>query len=106
MGQVYNVFDKFAVLNIIIGLVLGIYLGVNHNDSNLWYTAIKFIIVLAFVMTLIPTFTSIYAKIMDDKDIPVSSLIEAYFLNFGMIGVCLAFGVVIGSFMIGNFIID
>ncbi len=106
MGHVYNVFDKFSILNIIIGFVLGVYLAVNHNDSNLWFTAIKFIVVLAFIMTLIPTFTSIYEKIMDDRDIPYAALIEAYFLNFGMIGVCLAFGVVFGSFLIGNFIID
>lgn len=106
MGEVYNVFDKFSILNIIIGLALGIYLAVNHNDSNLWFTAIQFIIILAFIMTLIPTGISIYNKIMDDTNIPVGALIEAYFLNFGMIGVCLAFGVVIGSFMIGNVIFN
>ena len=37
---------------------------------------------------------------------PIKDIIEAFFLNVGMITVCMAFGVVIGSFIIGNVIID
>ena len=33
---IYDVFDKFSIFNIIIGLILGIYLGFHHNDSELW----------------------------------------------------------------------
>ena len=33
MGKVYDVFDKFSIISIAIGFILGLYLAVNHNDS-------------------------------------------------------------------------
>lgn len=106
MGRVYNVFDKFAIIDIIIGFVLGFYLAVHHNSSNLWYLAIQLIFVIAVIMTLIPLFDSIYSTVMDDEKFPTRALIEAFILNFAMIGVCFSFGVVAGSLWIGNFVID
>ena len=106
MGRIYTVFDKFSIINIIVGLTLGIYLAINHNDSNLWYTAIRFIIILAFILTLLPTAASIYGKYKYGENISIRALLEAFFLNIAMLTVCASFGVVIGSFIIGNFIAD
>ena len=36
MGRVYDIFDKFSIISIAIGLILGIVLAVHHNDSSLW----------------------------------------------------------------------
>lgn len=106
MGRVYNVFDKFSILDIIIGFALGFYLAVNHNNSDMWFLAVQLVFIIALIMTLIPILTSIYAKVKHGEDISVNALIEAFILNFAMIGVCLAFGVVAGSFWIGNYIPD
>ena len=54
MGKVYDIFDKFSIISIAIGFILGLYLAVNHNDSNLWLRAIPFILVFSLIMTLIP----------------------------------------------------
>lgn len=105
MGRVYNVFDKFSIIDIIVGLALGIYLETNQNSTNLWHTGFQFALIFAGIMTLIPIAATLYAKIKRDEKIPIRALIEAFVLNFAMIGVCLAFGVVIGSLLVGNFII-
>ncbi len=106
MGRVYNVFDKFAIIDIIIGFALGFYLAVNHDSSNLWFVGIKLVFIIAIIMTLFPIGASIIAKYKYDEEINVRALIEAFILNFAMIGVCLAFGVVAGSLWIGNFVIN
>lgn len=106
MGRVYNVFDKFSILDIIIGFVLGFYLAVNHNDVDMWFLAVKLVFIIAIIMTLFPIISSIIAKYKHDEEFPVRALIEAFILNFAMIGSCLAFGVVAGSLWIGNFIPD
>lgn len=106
MGRVYNVFDKFSIIDIIIGFALGFYLATHNNGSNLWYVAIQLVFVIALIMTLFPLASSIHAKLKYDEEINVRALIEAFILNFAMIGVCLAFGVVAGSLWIGNFVLD
>ena len=106
MGRIYDIFDKFSIINIIIGFALGFYLAVHHNDASLWYVAIQFIFIFAIIMTIIPTVASLYGKFNKDEKIDFWGLVEAFILNFMMIAVCLAFGVVIGSFWIGNVIID
>lgn len=106
MGRVYNVFDKFSIISIIIGLALGIYLAVNHNDTNLWIRAIPFIILFSLIMTVMPIASSVYANVKFHEKISIPALVEAFFLNVAIITVCMAFGVVFGSFMIGNVIMD
>ena len=106
MTRVYDVFDKFSIVTIIIGFALGVYLAFNHNSSNIWFDAIPFIIVIALILTLPPLIDSIRIKNKYGKDLPVKGLIESYFLNVAILVVCTAFGIVLGSFYIGNFIAD
>ena len=106
MGKVYDIFDKFSIISIAIGFILGLYLAVNHNDSNLWLRAIPFILVFSLIMTLIPFISVVVDNIKNNVKFPIRELIEAFFLNVAMIAVCLAFGVVVGSFLIGNVIVD
>ncbi|MEE0942515.1 MAG: hypothetical protein UIB63_05315 [Methanobrevibacter sp.] len=106
MGKVYDVFDKFSIISIAIGFILGLYLAVNHNDSNLWLRSIPFILAFSFIMTLPPLISVVMDNVKNNVKFPIKDIIEAFFLNVGMITVCMAFGVVIGSFIIGNVIID
>lgn len=104
MGIVYDVFDKFSIISIIIGLALGIFLAFNNNDTNVWVQAIPFIIIFSLIMTFMPTFAALLAKIQKDIDFSIGSIIEAFLLNVAMIGVCTAFGLVIASFAFGSLI--
>jgi len=106
MGKVYDVFDKFSIISIAIGFILGLYLAVNHNDSNLWIRSIPFVLAFSFIMTLPPLISVVMDNVKNNVKFPIKDIIEAFFLNVGMITVCMAFGVVIGSFLIGNVIID
>lgn len=106
MGKVYDVFDKFSIISIAIGFILGLYLAVNHNDSNLWIRSIPFVLAFSFIMTLPPLISVVMDNVKNNVKFPINDIIEAFFLNVGMITVCMAFGVVIGSFLIGNVIID
>lgn len=106
MGKVYDVFDKFSIISIAIGFILGLYLAVNHNDSNLWIRSIPFVLAFSFIMTLPPLISVVMDNVKNNVKFPIKAIIEAFFLNVGMITVCMAFGVVIGSFLIGNVIID
>lgn len=106
MGRVYDVFDKFSIIDIIIGLILGFILAIHHDNSNLWLTAIQLVIIFAIIMTIFPVVASVHAKYNHGEKIAIRPLIEAFILNVAMIAVCVVFGMVIGSFLIGNFIID
>lgn len=106
MGRVYDVYNKFSIVGIVIGLLLGIYLAINHNDSNLWINALPYILAFSLLMTIFPITTSLSDNLKNGSKFPTRALIEAFFLNFAIIGVCTAFGVVIGSFLIGNVIAD
>ena len=104
MTRVYDVFDKFSILNIIIGFALGVYLAFNHSSSNLWFDAIPFIIIIGFIMTLPPIVDSMLRKNKYNDKTSLNAIVEAFLLNVAMITVCTAFGIVIGSFYIGNYI--
>ena len=54
MGLIYDVFDRFSIISILIGLVLGIYLAIHHNESNLWISSIPFILIFSILMTIFP----------------------------------------------------
>lgn len=104
MTRVYDIFDKFSIITIIIGFILGIYLAFNHNSSNLWFDAIPFIIIIAAIMTLPPLLDSLKSDEKHTEKFSWPAIIEAYLLNVAILFVCTAFGIVIGSFYIGNFI--
>ena len=104
MTRVYYIFDKFSIITIIIGFVLGIYLAFNHNSSNLWFDAIPFIIIIALIMTLPPIIDLINSVRKYGEKFSWPAIVEAFILNVLMLVVCTAFGIVIGSFYIGNFI--
>lgn len=103
MTRVYEVFDKFCVVDIIFGLILGIYLAINHNNPDLYIIALIAVFIFSFIMTLLPIASVIYAKYKYKEKIPIRAIIEAYILNFGMTAVSFAFGYIIGSFAIGNY---
>ena len=106
MGRVYDIFDKFSIISIAIGLILGIVLAVHHNDSSLWIRSVPYILIFAFVITIAPVLATLMDNLRFGKGFPVSDLVEAFFLNVAIIAVCMAFGVVIGSFLTGNVILD
>ena len=103
MGRVYNVFDKFCILDIIFGLILGIYLAINHDNADLYLISTEAVLIFSFIMTLLPIISVIYAKFKYDEKIPIRALIEAYILNVGMTAVSFAFGFIVGSFLIHNY---
>ena len=104
MTRVYDVFDKFAILNIIIGLGLGIYLALNNSSSNLWFESIPFIIVIGIIMTLPPIVDYFLRRGKVDDHTSINAILEAFILNVLMIAVCTAFGIAIGSFYATNYI--
>lgn len=106
MSKVYQVFDKYCVIDIIFGFLLGFYLAIYHNDSHLWFLAIQIVIIFSIIMTLIPVIVSIYDKYKYSKKISIRALIEAFILNLAMTVVPLIFGFVIGSFVVENYIAD
>ena len=106
MGKIYDAFDKYCILDIIIGFIFGIYLAVNHNDAHIWLIATQFVLIFSFVVSLVPIGVAIHSKYKYSEKIPVKALLEAFALNVAMTAVCAAFGVVIGSFVIGNYIAD
>ena len=104
MGLIYDIFDRYSIISILIGFLLGFYLTINNNDSNVWIRAVPFIIVFSLVMTFLPTFAALLAKIQDDLDFSIGAILEAFFLNIAMITVCTAFGLFIASFFVGSLI--
>lgn len=103
MTRVYDVFDKFSILNIIIGFGLGIYLAFNHGSSNLWFVAVPFIIVIGLIMTIPPIADYFIRRHKHNDYTSINAIVEAFILNVLMIAVCTAFGIALASFYIGNF---
>lgn len=101
MTRVYEIFDKFSILNVFIGLLLGVYLSFNHGSSNLWFVSIPFIIVIGFIMTIPPILDYYLRRGKFNDNTSFNSLIEAFLLNVAMIAVCTAFGIAISSFYTG-----
>ena len=102
MTRVYEVFDKLAILNIIIGFALGFYLSFNHGSSNLWFDSIPFIIIIGFIMTIPPIIDYFSRRGKFNDNTNINALIEAFILNVLMIAVCTAFGIAIGSFYLSH----
>ncbi len=106
MGLVYDVFDKYSILDIIIGFALGYYLAVFHDDPNLWIIAAIVIIGVGAVISIMPIVASVRAKARGEGEISGPELLEAFLLNIAMLAVSTSLGFVIASIAIGNFIID
>ncbi|MBR0271235.1 MAG: hypothetical protein IJQ68_04490 [Methanobrevibacter sp.] len=106
MGKIYSVFDKYCIIDIIVGFIAGFYMAVHHNDSQLWVMGTIFVIIFAFIITLIPIGVAVYSKVKDSEEISIAQLVEAYLLNLAMTAVCFGFGFVGGSLYIGNYIPD
>ena len=106
MGKIYNIFDKFSIISIALGLLMGVYLAIHHDDTNLWIRLIPFILLFSLIITIIPIASAIVDRIRNGVKFPIGELVEAFFLNVAIIAVCTAFGLVIGSFLIGNVILD
>ena len=104
MSLTYKVFDKFSIICIIVGVILGFYMAFNNNDPNLWYKAASFLIVFSLLMTIAPTFSVILASIMGDEKVSISEIIEAFFLNFAMTLVCASFTLLFVSLAFGSLI--
>ena len=98
MTRVYDVFDKFSILNIVIGFALGFYLVFN-NTSNLWFVSIPLIFVLGIIMTIPPILDYLLRKGKFNDNTNINALFEAFILNVLMIAVCTAFGIAIASFL-------
>lgn len=99
MTRVYDVFDKFSILNVVIGLLLGVYLSINYASSNIWFVSIPFILIIGLVMTLPPIIDYFNRKGKFNDNTSVNALLEAFLLNVAMIAVCTAFGFAICSFL-------
>lgn len=106
MTRIYDAFDKFSIVDIVFGFIFGLYLAVFHDDPDLWIFAVAVVLIFCIIMTLIPIAVVIHAKIKYSEKISIRGLIEAFILNVGMTSVSLAFGFVIGSFLVGNFVND
>lgn len=106
MGLVYDVFDKFSIIDIIVGFALGYYLAVYHDNPNLWVIAAIVIIGVGAVISLMPIIASFRAKSRGEGEISIPELLEAFILNIAMLAVSTSLGFVVGSIVIGNFIID
>ena len=106
MGLVYDVFDKYSIINIIVGFALGYYLAVFHDDPHVWVIAAIVIVGVGAIISIMPIAASIRAKSRGEAEISIPELVEAFLLNIAMLAVSTSLGFVIGSIAIGNFIID
>lgn len=106
MGLVYDVFDKYSIIDIIVGFALGYYLAIYHNDPNLWVIATIVIIGVGAVISIMPIVASVRAKSRGEGEISIPELLEAFLLNIAMLAVSTSLGFVICSIVIGNFIVD
>lgn len=103
MDKVQLVNEKLAVFTIIIGFALGIYLGIGHDNPNLWWQVVEWIFMTSFIMTFISTVVGLYANIEGDEEFSIISPIRVFALNLAMMGVSASFGFVFCSILIGNF---
>ena len=99
MTRVYDVFDKFSILNIVIGLLLGVYLSINYASTNIWFVSVPLILIIGLVMTLPPIIDYFNRKGKFNDNTSASALLEAFLLNVAMIAVCSAFGFAICSLL-------
>lgn len=106
MKKAFEVNEKLMIISIIIGFILGIYLAVGHDNPDLWFLIVQWIILLAIIMTLIPSVAGINARRKDSEEFTALDVVRIFALNIAVIAVCTSFGFVLGSILIGNYIVD
>ncbi len=96
--------EKIMIITIIVGFALGIYLGIGHDNPDLWFIIVQWIILTTFIMSFIATLAGVYAKLRNDEiEINKFSPIRIFVLNLAIVAVCTSFGFVICSILIGNY---
>ena len=96
--------EKLMIITIIIGFALGIYLGIGHDNQDLWFIIVQWIILTTFLMSFIATLVGVYAKLRNDEiEFNKYSPIRIFVLNLAMIAVCTSFGFVFYSILMGNY---
>lgn len=104
MDKVQQVNEKLLIISIFIGFAFGIYLGIGHDNPDLWWTVIKWVLIVSLIMTFIPTVVGAYANLRFYDEFSIWSPIRIFILNAAVIGICVSFGFVFCSILIGNFI--
>lgn len=103
MDYIHQINEKLMIISIILGFILGIYLGIGHDNPDLWFQIVLWIFIVAFVMTFIPAIAGVYAKIRRNEEFNPVSIVRIFILNFAIIAVCTSFGFVFCSILIGNY---
>ncbi len=105
MDRIQQINEKLMIFIIIVGFALGIYLGIGHDNPNLWFEMIPWIFLTTFIATFISTLGGFYAKTGgNEEEISIWSPIRVFILDAAVITVSLSFGFVFCSILIGNFI--
>lgn len=96
--------EKLMILTIIIGFLLGIYLGIGHNVPNLWLVIVQWVIITGVIMTVIASLVGIYSKSHDDgEELNKFSILRIFVLNLAVIAVCASFGFLFCSIVMGTY---
>lgn len=96
--------EKLMILTIIIGFLLGIYLGIGHNVPNLWLVIVQWVIVTAVIMTVIATLVGIYSRSHNEwEELNKFSILRIFVLNLAVIAVCASFGFLFCSIVMGTY---
>lgn len=105
MDKVQKINERVMIFGIIIGFVLGIYLGIDHDDPNFWFILVQWIFFTSFIMTFISTLGGYYANVRDESvEFNLLSPIRVFALNVAVVSVSISFGFIFCSILIGNFI--
>ena len=104
MDTIQRTNERLAIINVIVGFILGIYLGIGHDNPNLWFDVVQWIVLISFILAFISTLVGVYAKLGDDAaEFNISSPIRVFVLNLAMVAVSTSFGFIFTSIAIGNF---
>ncbi|MBQ8018596.1 MAG: hypothetical protein IJ258_10925 [Methanobrevibacter sp.] len=96
--------EKLMIITIIVGFALGIYLGIGHDNPDLWFIIVQWIVITTLIMTFISTLVGVYAKLRNDEvEFDKFSPLRILILNLAIIAVCTSFGFVFCSILIGNY---
>lgn len=106
MDKAFEVNEKLMIISIIVGFILGIYLAIVHDNPDLWFVIIQWIFLTAIIITLIPSIVGLTDRIKNDGKFSLVDLLRMLALNIAVVAVCASFGFVLGSILIGNYIVD
>lgn len=101
-----DVSDKLTCINTIIGFVLGIILAIFHNDSDIWITAVKFVILFALFLSLFPIGAGLYSRFKLNQEFSLTRVFPIYLLILAEMIIGATLGIILGSIFIGNFHIE